>query len=72
MLNRAAHEPTRPAGQRKSIALQWIFRENLRCTGPTTDEPCGQAGLLGVKLQPVCPARQYSPANWPSNPARLS
>jgi len=28
------HEPTRPAGQRKSIALQWIFTEILRCTGP--------------------------------------
>ena len=30
----ATHEPTRPAGQRKSIALQWIFTEILRCTGP--------------------------------------
>ena len=30
----ATHEPTRPAGQRKSIALQWIFTEILRCTSP--------------------------------------
>ena len=30
----ATHEPTCRAGQRKSIALQWIFTEILRFTGP--------------------------------------
>ena len=46
----ATHEPTRPAGQRKSIALQWIFTEILRRTGPV-----GVPRQTSRTARPGCP-----------------
>jgi len=64
MLGRAARVPRRMSqlpgpGNKKALQCNGFLTENLRCTGPATDEKGCSAGLPGDhKRHPVCRAGQ--------------